>query len=208
MSTTPLIAPRSRLSGTVQFCVAVSQKERQTLKRVLMLLVAAVSSMFASAVLLGASPMSAAPYPPTAATVVTDSGTYGAGSPVTITARRVGGCVEGIVTFTITPPGGGEPIVVTAPLQLTGTIDIPASVAVDAFDSATVTIVAGNVNGDYTVTASCASLVTTTSFAVRLLPATGSVVDLPLQAAAVLIFVGAMLLMVALRRRPPATSVR
>ena len=157
------------------------------LKRVLMFLVAAVSSL-----LLGVAPAAAAPYPPAAPTVVTDAGTYVAGSPVIITASGFGACVGGIVTFTITPPGGGTPVVVTAPAS---------------GGSATVTITAGKVVGVYTVVATCGTLTATTTFGVRKLPPTGSNIDVPLQSAAVLVLLGAGLVVVALRRRRPATAV-
>lgn len=184
--------------------VEVNHEGVANLKRVLMFLVAAVSSL-----LLGVAPAAAAPYPPAAPTVVTDSGTYVAGSPVVITARGFGACVGGIVTFTITPPGGGTPIVVTAPLNLSSAAGLRTAAlpAADAFDSATVTITAGKVVGVYTVTATCGSLTATTTFGVRKLPPTGSNIDVPLQSAAVLVLLGAGLVVVALRRRRPATAV-
>ena len=162
------------------------------MKRVLMLLIAAVASLLLGAAPAGAAPAGAKPYPPKAATVTTNAGTYVPGSPVIITANGFSECVGGIVTFTITPPGGGTPIVVTAPVNASGV--------------ATVTITAGKAVGTYSVVASCGSLTATTSFAVRLIPATGSSIDLPLQAAAVLVLVGGGLVVVAMRRRRRSTT--
>ena len=156
------------------------------MKRVLMLLVAAVAAL-----LLGAAPASAAPYPPVTPTVTTNAGSYVPGASVIITANGFGTCV-GVVTFTITPPGGGTPIVVTAPANASGV--------------ATVTITAGRAVGVYNVVASCGSLTANTTFAVRLLPATGSSIDFPLQAAAVLVLVGAGFVVAAMRRRRRTTT--
>lgn len=156
------------------------------MKRVLMILVAAVAAL-----LLGAAPATAAPYPPLTPTVTTNAGSYVTGSPVIITANGFGKCV-GVVTFTITPPGGGTPIVVTAPANGSGV--------------ATVTITAPMTVGTYRVVATCGSLTATTSFAVRLLPATGSNVELPLQAGAVLVLAGSGLVVVAMRRRRRTTT--
>ena len=158
------------------------------MKRVLMLLVAAVAAL-----LLGAAPASAAPYPPVTPNVTTNAGSYVPGASVIITANGFGTCVGGVVTFTITPPGGGTPIAATAPANASGV--------------STVTITAGTAVGVYNVVASCGSLTANTTFTVRLIPATGSSIDLPLQAAAVLVLVGAGLVVVAMRRRRHTTTV-
>ena len=175
------------------------------MKRVLMLLIAAVASLLlgaapAGAAPAGASPSGAAPagakpYPPKAATVTTNAGTYVPGSPVIITANGFSECVGGIVTFTITPPGGGTPIVTTAPVNASGV--------------ATVTITSGTVIGTYTVVASCGPLSATTSFAVSAapgIPRTGSSIDGPLRAAAVLMLIGVGFVVVAMRRRRRTTT--
>ncbi len=155
-----------------------------------MLLVAAVAAL-----LLGAAPASAAPYPPVTATVTTNAGSYVPRASVVITANGFGACVGGIVTFTITPPGGGTPFVVTAPVSATG--------------SATVTITAGSTIGVYNVAAVCGPLSATTSFAVRPapgIPQTGSSIDGPLRAAAVLMLIGVGFVVVAMRRRRRTTT--
>lgn len=164
------------------------------MKRVLMLLIAAVASLLLGAAPAGAAPAGAKPYPPKAATVTTNAGTYVPGSPVIITANGFSECVGGIVTFTITPPSGGTPIVTTAPVNASGV--------------ATVTITSGTAIGTYTVVASCGPLSATTSFAVRPVPGiplTGSSIDGPLRGAAVFMLIGAGLVVVAMRRRRRTT---
>ena len=148
---------------------------------------------FTSALLLGAVPASAGLYPPKAPTVGTDKGSYIVGSSVTITANGFASCSNGVVTFTITPPGGGTPIVVTAPVAANG--------------SATVTIAAPPALGTYIVIASCGDITASTTFIVSRIPVTGSNVDVPLRAGAMLVLLGGGLFVVARRRRRPAAAV-
>ena len=150
-------------------------------------------SVVVSVLLLGAVPASATLYPPAKGpTVGTDQGSYIVDSSVTITADGFTSCVGGIVTFTIKPPGGGTPIVVTAPVASDGT--------------ATVAITAPPAMGTYIVIATCGDLTASTTFIVSRIPVTGSNMNMPLRAGTVLLLIGTGLFVVARRRRRPAAA--
>ena len=158
-----------------------------SVRRLLLLFAAVISAL-----LLGAVPASAGLYPPKAPTVGTDKGSYIVDSSVTITADGFTSCVGGIVTFTIKPPGGGTPIVVTAPVASDGT--------------ATVAITAPPAMGTYIVIATCGDLTASTTFIVSRIPVTGSNMNMPLRAGTVLLLIGTGLFVVARRRRRPAAA--
>ncbi len=155
------------------------------MRRMLMILVACLAPALFVATAAGARD-----YPPAVPAVVTDSGAYHPGDPVTITASGFPACPGGVLTFTITPPGGGTPIVITVQVGADGT--------------AHVTLPAPGVFGRYTVTVSCGTVSSGTSFVVSALPTTGANSVFPLKAASVLVVVGLGLFFVGLRRRQSA----
>lgn len=156
------------------------------MKRILLVALALLS------VLGMAAPAVAAKYPPGGPTVTTDKSAYNPGDTATLRATGFGECVGGIVTFTITPAGGGTPIVITAPVQPDGT--------------AVTTVKLPNATGTYTLVASCQGSSATTTFVISRIPATGADSGSSLRIAAVLLLVGAGLVFVAVRRRRPATA--
>ncbi len=162
------------------------------MKRLLMLVAVALSTFT-----LTAAPVSASPYPPQGPTVTTDSGSYAPGKPIIVTATGFAECKSGVVTFTITPPGGGAPIVLTAPL-----VAGPSGTS----DTATVTVTDPGGLGTYTVVATCGNETAATSFAIAIVPKTGSDIGMPLTTGAVLVLVGGGLFVVARRRRQPAAT--
>ena len=159
------------------------------MKRILLVVLALVSTLGVAA------PALAAPYPPGGPTVTTDKSSYSPGSTATLRATGFGACVGGVVTFTITPPGGGTPIVVTAPVQPDGT--------------ATTTVKLPTGTGTYTLVASCAGVASAaTTFVISRLPVTGADTGSPLRIGAVLLLVGAGFVFVAVRRRrSPAAAL-
>lgn len=83
-------------------------------------------------------------YPPSSTTVATDRSSYSPSDEVVINAAGFLLCAGDVVTFTISPPGGGAPIVVTAVAAPDGT--------------ASVTITAPAVADTYSVVASSTQL--------------------------------------------------
>lgn len=83
-------------------------------------------------------------YPPSSTTVATDKSRYSPGDEVVISAAGFLQCTGDMVTFVITPPGGGTPVVVS-------TVALPDG-------TATVTVTAPEVAGTYTVVASSTQL--------------------------------------------------
>lgn len=133
-------------------------------------------------------------YPPGGTVVVTDKSSYPPGSTVTITASGFEACAGQLVTFTITPPGGGTPITLTA--------------IADAKGTAVVTLTAPGTTGVYSVTATSAGPcdVATTSFTVAKrpgggLPSSGTDAARLATTSAALVFTGLGLWLVARRRR-------
>jgi LPXTG-motif cell wall-anchored protein len=154
--------------------------------------------MLLASVVLGAaalgSPTAVAAYPPSTVTVTTDQAVYSLNAPVVITASGFTSCVGQTVTFTITPPGGGAPIVVTGVVGPDGvaTITIPAGFAV---------------SGTYRVIATCGGQQANTTFRVIGLVQTGSDIGRWLVAGGGLLMAGLAMVLVAARRRRPATVV-
>ncbi|MGB8860207.1 MAG: LPXTG cell wall anchor domain-containing protein [Ilumatobacteraceae bacterium] len=133
-------------------------------------------------------------YPPGGTGVATDKSSYTVGSDVVITATGFAACAGHVVTFTITPPGGGPVIVLTAIANSAGI--------------ATVTLKAPSVLGAYSVMATSDGCATaSTVFNVSKLPQTGANSRSWVITAAALVCTGAGFLFVARRRRQPATAV-
>jgi hypothetical protein len=148
-----------------------------------------------AAICLGsvAAPVAASTYPPPTVTVTTDQSVYSLNSPVIVTASGFTQCVGQTVTFTITPPGGGTPIV------LTGTVGPDGAVSV--------TIPAGFPQaGTYRVIAACGGLQASTTFRVVGLVQTGADIGRWLVSGAGLLVAGLAMLVVAGRRRRPAVA--
>lgn len=143
-----------------------------------------------SAVAPLAAPASA--YPPAGGTEVgTDKSSYVTGSDIVITAVGFAACAGQTVTFTITPPDGGPVIVLTGIANTDGT--------------ATVTLVAPQVKGQYSVVASSsgcqnASTVFNVTSTTRL-PTTGSDTHSWVVTATALVLTGVGFVFVTLRRR-------
>jgi hypothetical protein len=132
------------------------------------------------------APTFAAPYPPGGSVVTTDQGSYPPGGHVTITGS--GDCKGGTMTFTIYPPGGGAPTVLTGAVSYEGT----ASVVFDGTELV----------GKYTVVMTCPGMPTaTTTFTVGTITKTGSDSAVPLRIGFVLLVLGIGLVVVAKRRR-------
>lgn len=139
------------------------------------------------AVLLPAVPVAHA-YPPGDGTDVTSEGGDLPGDPVSLTATGFTACAGSTVTFTITPPGGGTPIIATAIANSAGI--------------ATVTVTLPPVQGTYTVVATSPGCDdATTSFVVSELPRTGGDAYQWVNTAAIAVAIGLGLLVVARRRR-------
>lgn len=127
-------------------------------------------------------------YPPGGPTITTDQGVYSTGEQIVIVAEGFEACIGETLTFTITPPGGGAPITVTAVIGPDGT--------------ATFTLPGQTVEGVYTVSAVCDGVTVTTTFrVVGDIVDTGSNVARPLLVAATLIGGGLLLVVVASKRR-------
>lgn len=125
--------------------------------------------------------------------VKTDQSSYTVGSSVVITAAGFQACAGQLVTFTITPPGGGAPIILTAIAKADGT--------------ATVTLTAPATLGAYTVVATSPGCPTaSTIFNVSRLPATGSDSQSWLVTGLALVVTGVGFWFVARRRRRPAAA--
>jgi LPXTG-motif cell wall-anchored protein len=130
-------------------------------------------------------------YPPAGGTdVATDKSSYVTGSDVVITAVGFAACAGQTVTFRITPPDGGPVIVLTAIANTDGT--------------ATVTLVAPAVKGQYSVQASssgCATASTVFTVTGTRLPTTGSDTHSWVVTATALVLTGIGFVVVAFRRR-------
>jgi LPXTG-motif cell wall-anchored protein len=130
-------------------------------------------------------------YPPAGGTdVATDKSSYVTGSDVLITAVGFAACAGQTVTFRITPPDGGPVIVLTAIANSDGT--------------ASVTLVAPAVKGQYTVEASssgCAIASTVFTVTGNRLPTTGSDTHSWVVTATALVLTGVGFVVVAWRRR-------
>ncbi len=141
---------------------------------------------------IACAPAAAHAYPPGGGTTVkTDKSSYVTGSDVVITAVGFEACAGQTVTFTITPPDGGPAIILTAIANNDGT--------------ATVTLVAPAVTGQYHVVASssgCANASTVFTVTKRL-PTTGSDTGPWLVTATALVLTGIGFLVVTMRRRRP-----
>ncbi len=128
-------------------------------------------------------------YPPgSSPSVSTDKQVYQPGDTVVIVST---GCPVGsVVTFTITPVGGGPSVVLSAVADQTG-------VATVNYKAAT--------TGDYTVTASCDGKTATTSFTVTsaTIPSTGTDVAGVATIATLSVVIGFGLFFVARFRRRP-----
>jgi hypothetical protein len=137
-------------------------------------------------------------YPPAVGTQVSSSATtYPPGGSATLTATGFVGCATtpAVVTFTITPPGGGTPIVLTATANSSGV--------------ATVTLTLPDTIGTYQVLASSPGCPdATSSFVVRILPTGGANSNDSVRTAAIVVALGVGLVLVAWRRRSriPATA--
>ena len=125
--------------------------------------------------------------------VKTDKSAYTVGSSVVITAAGFQACAGQQVTFTITPPGGGAPIVLTGIANADGT--------------ASVTFIAPANFGLYTVVATSTGCdPATTSFTVSRLPQTGSNSQSWVVSGVALVLSGLGFWFVARRRRHPAAT--
>ncbi len=132
-------------------------------------------------------------YPPGGTVVKTDKSSYRSGSTVNITAAGFQACAGQLVTFTITPPGGGTPIVLTAIANADGT--------------ATVTLNAPATLGVYTVLATSPGCPdASTTFAVSLLPQTGANTQPWVATGVALVLTGLGFWFVGRRRRHPAAA--
>ena len=135
-------------------------------------------------------------YPPgggISTVVQTDRSSYTVGSSVVITASGFQACAGQPVTFTITPPGGGAPVVLTAIANPDGT--------------ATVTFIAPANFGAYTVVATSAGCdPASTSFTVSQLPQTGANSQSWVVTAVALVLTGLGFWGVARRRRRPSAA--
>jgi hypothetical protein len=140
-----------------------------------------------------AAPVAASTYPPSTATVTTDQSVYSLNSPVIVTASGFSQCVGQTLTFTITPPGGGTPIVITGTVGPDGALSV--------------TIPAGFAQaGTYRVIATCGGLQANTTFRVVGLVQTGADVGRWLVSGAGVLVAGLAMLVVAGRRRRPAAA--
>jgi len=132
-------------------------------------------------------------YPPGGTVVKTDKSTYTVGSSVLITASGFQACAGQVVTFTITPPGGGAPIILTAIANADGTATVP--------------LTAPATLGVYAVVATspgCADA--STSFTVSRLPQTGASTQSWVVTGVALVLTGLGFWFVARRRRHPAAA--
>jgi hypothetical protein len=135
-------------------------------------------------------------YPPVNTQVATDKGVYAPGDKVTITASGFDKCAGQTITFTIVPPGGGTPIVVTATVGADGKV--------------TITVTAPATIGVYTVTASSPPCPDAhTSFRVAKgggIPGTGLDITMWVVRAAAVLFTGIGLVVVVRTRRRTAAA--
>lgn len=113
-------------------------------RHVVGLLAIAVLVLTASLESAAAQPRTVPIYPPSSTTVATDKSRYSPGEEVVINAAGFLQCAGDLVTFVITPPGGGSPLEVT-------TVALPDG-------TATVTVIAPGVVGTYTVVAASTEL--------------------------------------------------
>ncbi|MCY7300634.1 MAG: LPXTG cell wall anchor domain-containing protein [Ilumatobacteraceae bacterium] len=132
-------------------------------------------------------------YPPGGTVVKTDKSTYTVGSSVLITASGFQACAGQLVTFTITPPGGGAPIILTAIANADGTATVP--------------LTAPATLGVYAVVATSPGCPdASTSFTVSRLPQTGGNTQSWVVTGVALVLTGLGFWFVARRRRHPAAA--
>jgi len=132
-------------------------------------------------------------YPPGGTVVKTDKSSYTVGSSVVITASGFQACAGQVVTFTIRPPGGGAPIILTAIANADGTATVP--------------LTAPATLGVYAVVATSAGCPdASTSFIVSRLPTTGASTQSWVVTGVALVLTGLGFWFVARRRRHPAAA--